>query len=100
VDGWLEKLGLRGYFADVICRGDAPRIKPAPDLYLAAARRLAVEPRGCLVIEDSHNGLLAASAAGMRTWIVPNRVTAGLDFSLAEKVVVDFQELREELLGN
>jgi putative hydrolase of the HAD superfamily len=100
VDGWLEKLGLRGFFADVICRGDAPRIKPAPDLYLAAARRLAVEPRGCLVIEDSHNGLLAASAAGMRTWIMPNRVTAGLDFSLAEKVFGNFQELREELLGN
>lgn len=100
VDGWLEKLKLRGFFEDVICRGDAPRIKPAPDLYLAAARRLAVEPGECLVIEDSHNGLLAASAAGMRTWIVPNRVTAGLDFSLAEKVVENFPELREELLGN
>lgn len=100
VDGWLEKLGLRGFFADVICRGDAPRIKPAPDLYLAAAKRLAVDPCGCLVIEDSHNGLLAARAAGMRTWIVPNRVTAGLDFSLAEKIVGNFQELREELLGN
>jgi beta-phosphoglucomutase-like phosphatase (HAD superfamily) len=52
------------------------------------------------VIEDSHNGLLAARAAGMRTWIVPNRVTAGLDFSFAEKVVADFRELRAELLGN
>lgn len=100
VDGWLEKLGLRGYFSDVICKGDAPRIKPAPDLYLAAAERLGVEPGGCLVIEDSHNGLLAAHVAGMRTWIVPNRVTAGLDFSLAEKVVADFHELRGELLGN
>jgi HAD superfamily hydrolase (TIGR01509 family) len=100
VDGWLEKLGLRGYFGDVICKGDAPRIKPAPDLYLAAAERLGVDPGGCLVIEDSHNGLRAAHAAGMRTWIVPNRVTAGLDFSLAEKVVGDFHELRRELLGN
>jgi len=61
---------------------------------------LAVEPGECLVIEDSHNGLLAAHAAGMRTWIVPNRVTAGLDFALAEKVFVNFPELREELLGN
>jgi putative hydrolase of the HAD superfamily len=100
VDGWLEKLGLRDYFTEVICKGDAPRIKPAPDLYLAAARRLGVHPADCLVIEDSHNGLLAAHAAGIRTWIVPNRVTAGLDFSLAEKVVGDFQELRQELLGN
>jgi len=100
VDGWLEKLGLRGYFADVICKGDALRIKPAPDLYLAAAERLGVKPGECLVIEDSHNGLLAAHAAGMRTWIVPNRVTEGLDFSLADKVVRDFKELRGELLGN
>lgn len=100
VDGWLEKLGLRGFFTDVICKGDAPRIKPAPDLYLAAAERLGVGPGGCLVIEDSHNGLLAAHAAGMRTWIVPNRVTAGLDFSLAEKVVGDFHKFRESLFGN
>jgi putative hydrolase of the HAD superfamily len=100
VDGWVEKLGLRDYFTEVICKGDAPRIKPAPDLYLAAAQRLGVNPADCLVVEDSHNGLLAAHAAGMRTWIVPNRVTAGLDFSLAEKVVGNFQQLREELLGN
>lgn len=100
VDGWLEKLGLRGYFSEVICKGDARRIKPAPDLYLAAAQRLGVDPGGCLVIEDSHNGLLAAHAAGMRTWIVPNRVTLGLDFSLAEKVAGGFQELRAKLLGN
>lgn len=100
VDGWLEKLGLREFFNDVICKGDAPRIKPAPDLYLTAAARLGVEPGDCLVIEDSHNGLLAAHSARMRTWIVPNRVTAGLDFSLAEKVFGNFQKLREELLGN
>ena len=99
VDGWLEKLGVSDNFADVICKGDAPRIKPAPDLYLAAAERLGVSPEACLVIEDSHNGLLAAHAAGMRTWIVPNRVTAGLDFSLADKVFADFRQLRAALFG-
>lgn len=98
VDGWLEKLGLRGFFPNVICKGDAARIKPAPDLYLAAAEMHGMKPENCLVIEDSHNGLIAAHTAGMRTWIVPNRVTAGLDFSLAEKVVGDFWELRDELL--
>jgi HAD superfamily hydrolase (TIGR01509 family) len=100
VDGWLGKLGLGGYFREVICKGDAPRIKPAPDLYLAAAEKLGADPASCLVIEDSHNGLLAAHAAGMRTWIVPNRVTAGLDFSLAERVFADFYELREGLAGD
>src|SRR5688572_16618142 len=40
VDGWLEKLRLMPYFKTVVCRGDAPRIKPAPDLWLEALRRL------------------------------------------------------------
>ena len=98
VDGWLERLGLRGFFSDVICKGDAPRIKPAPDLYLAAAERLGVEPERCLVIEDSLNGLISAKAAGMKAWIVPNRVTSGLDFSEADNVFGSFRELGEELL--
>ena len=93
VDGWLEKLELAAFFKEVVCRGDAPRIKPAPDLYLAAAERLGLEPESCLVIEDSLNGLLSASAAGMRTWIVPNRVTSALDFSDADGVFPDFGSL-------
>jgi len=93
VDGWLERLELAAFFQEVVCRGDAPRIKPAPDLYLAAAERLGLEPESCLVIEDSLNGLLSASAAGMRTWIVPNRVTSALDFSDADGVFPDFSSL-------
>jgi len=92
VDGWLEKLGLAHHFQTTVCRGNAPRIKPAPDLFLTAAHRLAVSPSKCLVIEDSHNGLIAAKAAGMHAWIVPNRVTAGLDFSAADRV---FNSLHE-----
>lgn len=98
VDSWLEKLKVRPFFTEVICRGDAPKIKPAPDLYLKAAEKISVKPESCLVIEDSANGLLAANRAGMRTWIVPNRVTAGLDFSLAENVFKNFPLLREYLL--
>lgn len=92
VDGWLEKLGLAGHFQTTICRGDAARIKPAPDLFLAAAKRLELAPENCLVIEDSLNGLNAAKAAGMAVWIVPNRVTEGLDFSPADRI---FQSLAE-----
>ena len=97
VDGWLDKLDLGGFFTEVVCKGDAPRIKPTPDLYLEAARRLGLAAGECLVIEDSLNGLISAKAAGMNAWIVPNRVTAGLDFSLADRVLGDFRELRESL---
>lgn len=86
VDGWLEKLRLASYFREVVCRGDAPRIKPAPDLYLEGARRLGLAAADCLVIEDSLNGVHSAIEAGMPVWAVPNRVTAGLDFSQANRI--------------
>jgi putative hydrolase of the HAD superfamily len=92
VDGWLEKLGLTGFFQTTVCRGDAPRIKPTPDLYLEAARQLSIPAAECLVIEDSLNGLLSAKAAGMSVWIVPNRVTESLDFTAANRVLRSLAE--------
>ena len=97
VDGWLEKLGLAGHFQTTVCRGDAPRIKPAPDLFLEAAKRLAVAPADCLVIEDSLNGLKAAKEAGMSVWVVPNRVTECLDFSPADRKFRSLAECVGEL---
>jgi len=93
VDGWLGRLGLARHLPLTICRGDAPRIKPAPDLFLEAARRLGVAAADCLVIEDSANGLLAATEAGMTAWVVPNEVTRGLDFSAAERVLGSLEEV-------
>lgn len=97
VDGWLDRLGLRGFFRAVVCRGDAPRIKPAPDLFLKAAEQLGVDPAQCLVIEDSLNGLRAAKQAGMTVWVVPNRVTTGGDFSAADRVLRSLGEWHGEL---
>jgi len=84
VDGWLEKLGLLPDFVEVVCRGDAPRIKPAPDLYTEAVRRLPFDASDCLVIEDSMNGMMSAHAAGCPVAAIPNRITACLDFSAAQ----------------
>ncbi len=97
VDGWLEKLDLAQWFETVVCRGDAERIKPAPDLYLEAVRRLGVPGEDCLVIEDSLNGIKAANAAGIPVWGVPNRVTACLDFSLATRVFGSLDEVAAEI---
>ena len=94
VDGWLGRLGLMEYFEGTVCRGDAPRIKPAPDLFLEAARRLAVAPADCLVVEDSLNGLKAAKEAGMPVWAIPNRVTDCLDFQQADRVFRSMHECR------
>jgi HAD superfamily hydrolase (TIGR01509 family) len=78
--GWLEHHGLTSRFEVVVCRDHVDRTKPAPDLYLLAARRLGLEPSDCVVIEDSPLGFQAARAAGMACVVVPNALTARLRF--------------------
>jgi HAD superfamily hydrolase (TIGR01509 family) len=73
IDAALEATGLAGLFRVVVSSDEVERGKPAPDVYLEAARRLAVEPRRCLVVEDSLNGVKAAKAAGMTCVLVPNK---------------------------
>jgi beta-phosphoglucomutase len=63
----LDKIGLPATEWDAIVSAeDAAHKKPAPDLFLAAARRLGIEPARCAVVEDAVNGIQAAKAAGMR----------------------------------
>ncbi len=77
----LDHIGVGGWFDAMACAEDVPRHKPAPDIFLEAARRLAVDPRNCQVYEDTDPGLEAARRAGMaaidvRTFHRPRRVTA------------------------
>lgn len=65
VRAFLGATGMLGLFDRVLGCEDAPRPKPAPDLYLAAAEVLQVPCGGCLVLEDSDQGIAAAAAAGM-----------------------------------
>jgi HAD superfamily hydrolase (TIGR01509 family) len=67
----LDTAGLRQAFAAVISSEEVPRGKPAPDVYLAAAKLLDVPSAACAAIEDSSNGLRAAAAAGMTVIAVP-----------------------------
>ncbi len=62
----IEKCGLDGLFDAVASMEDVTRSKPAPDVFLAAARKLGAEPENCVVFEDSLHGIEAASAAGMK----------------------------------
>ena len=93
VDGWLEKLNLTDFIETTVCRGDVPRIKPAPDLYLEGARQVGFSPGECLVIEDSLNGLISAQAAGCDCCVVPNQITQILDFPGAKVRIDDIREL-------
>ena len=72
----LSALGLVGKFDVLVCAEDYARGKPAPDCFLTAAERLGVEPKDCLVFEDTEMGIEAATAAGM-SWVrVPSRWSA------------------------
>ncbi len=87
VEPHLERTGLRPFFRLTRCSDDVERIKPSPDLFLAAAEGLSVSPSEAVVLEDSLNGLIAARAAGIRCIIVPNRITGHLDFAGAHAVL-------------
>jgi HAD superfamily hydrolase (TIGR01509 family) len=86
--------------------GDAVAAKkPAPDIYLLAAKTLNLAPANCMVIEDSNNGLRAAKSAGMRCIITKSTYTADEDFSLADKVVNNLDdgvniEMCSEIIGS
>jgi HAD superfamily hydrolase (TIGR01509 family) len=69
----LDLAGWRAFFHASVSSEEVARGKPAPDVYLDAARRLRVEAGRCAAIEDSHNGIRSAKAAGMRVVAIPNR---------------------------
>jgi HAD superfamily hydrolase (TIGR01509 family) len=76
VERQLGPGGLLPRFQAIIAAGDYARGKPAPDPYIAAAARLEIDPAACLALEDSHNGVRAAHAAGMMTIMVPDLLEA------------------------
>jgi HAD superfamily hydrolase (TIGR01509 family) len=78
VDEHLHELGFYDLFDAIICREDAPRLKPDPDLFLAAISAIKVRASQALAFEDSTNGVRAAKAAGLRTVGVPNPITTRL----------------------
>jgi HAD superfamily hydrolase (TIGR01509 family) len=73
IDLVLEKAGLADAFAATVSSEEVERGKPAPDVYLEAARRLRVTPAECVAVEDSTNGIRSAYAAEMAVIAVPNR---------------------------
>jgi HAD superfamily hydrolase (TIGR01509 family) len=77
----------------VVTASDVKRAKPHPDGLFEAARRLAVAPPRCVVLDDAEKGVLAAVAAGMVSIAVPNAQTAHHDFSRATRVVTSLEAL-------
>jgi len=88
-------------FGAAVC-GDDPRVsrpKPAPDIFLAAARDLGAPPESCLVFEDSPFGVEAARAAGMQVIALPDPAMDPARYTHADAVLSGFADLTPDLLG-
>jgi len=97
VEMMLRKVGLHAYFEGRIFSGhEMPRSKPHPDVYLAAAAHLQVEPARCLVVEDTPVGITAGVAAGATVWAyaAPPAEHAPLLQAGAQRVLTGMHALR------
>lgn len=101
IEAALDGLGIGGLLDVVVSSDEVAHGKPAPDVYLATARRLDVAPGRCLVVEDSINGIRAAKAAGMVAVLVPNESVPPADgaAALADAVVARLEDVETLLAG-
>jgi HAD superfamily hydrolase (TIGR01509 family) len=101
IDRALEVSGLARYFRATVSSEEVARGKPAPDVYLEAARRLGVDPTTCAAIEDSSSGIRSAHAAGLRVVAIPNAAFPPPDdvLALASAVLPSIRELTPEAVA-
>jgi HAD superfamily hydrolase (TIGR01509 family) len=100
IDLVLELAELSEHFEATVSSEEVQRGKPAPDVYLEAARRLELPPERCAAIEDSENGIRSALSAGMRVVAIPNRAFAPSPeaLRLAAVVLSSVDELTPEVV--
>lgn len=98
IEAVLGGLGIRQHFAAVVSGQFVPRGKPYPDMFLEAAKKLAVNPKNCVVLEDAQTGVEAGKAAGAIVIAVPNEFTADQDVSKADLVVSSLYDITWEKL--
>jgi HAD superfamily hydrolase (TIGR01509 family) len=90
----LLKFQLESYFDYVVSGEEVAQGKPAPDVYLEAARLLGVRPCNCIVLEDSKNGIASAKSAGMNCIGYVNENSGNQDLSAADLIVISIKEIK------
>lgn len=95
----LKKFNIIHLFDSIVSGEEVPRGKPAPDVFLAAARELGVPPERCVVIEDSQNGVKAAKSAGMTCVGFINPNSGNMDLSLADVTVHSIRDIYNWIAG-
>ncbi len=90
----INKLGISNYFSAIVGGEKIERGKPAPDIFLEAAKLLNTKPENCVVIEDSENGVKAAKASGMKCVGFRNPNTGTQDLKKADLIVDKYSSLK------
>ena len=91
----LEKCNIGQYFTHLVSGEDVKAGKPAPDIYLKAAKTIGLPPENCIAIEDSPSGILAAKNAGFTCIAYINPSTHGQDFTHADYVVDHYDKCHQ-----
>jgi|YelNatPaOPRAMG01_1025707.scaffolds.fasta_scaffold00188_40 beta-phosphoglucomutase family hydrolase len=94
IDTVLNLDGLHKYFDAIVSVEDVGKPKPAPDVFLEAAKRLRVKPEECIIIEDSVAGIEAAKRAGILVIAITNSLPYD-DLRSADYIVNDYSEIKE-----
>jgi HAD superfamily hydrolase (TIGR01509 family) len=102
IDAVLRVAGIADLFAATVSSEEVARGKPAPDVYLEAAKKLGMPPERCAAVEDSHGGIRSAKAAGMRVIAIPNPTYPPDDASLAlaDVTLASLDELTSEKISS
>lgn len=96
----VDMFELEKYFEIRISGEDIKNGKPAPDIFLVAARHLGVKPKDCIVVEDSKNGVQAAKEAGMKCIGFRNLNSGNQDLSFADIIISNYLEMNYKKLHN
>jgi HAD superfamily hydrolase (TIGR01509 family) len=92
IEAIAKKFQIEEYFKVLVTGDYVKQSKPEPDIFLFASEKLGINPENCLVIEDSHNGVLAAKKAGMKC-VGINSGAGSQDISMADLVINSFKEV-------
>jgi len=98
VEDELEELKLHEMFDSITTGEEVAQKKPAPDIFLVAAKKMDIEPGRCVVVEDSPAGVTAAKEAGMKVIAVMNKMTNREAISKADLIVEGFEDLTPQVL--
>jgi HAD superfamily hydrolase (TIGR01509 family) len=95
----VDRLGIREKFDLLQSSDQIQKGKPEPEIYFVCCRRLGLEPRECIVLEDSLNGALAAKRAGCYTIAVPSEYSRGQDFRFVDFLAADLGRAENHILS-